>query len=222
MYGRGQQSGLGFGPPFTPPVVKQLLIANAVAYAAQLLLRELGVEGARSAIARARRMLASRGLPPIHLAAIDPADDVIQALAEVGFDSVTHYVLLPDWKGEFQQDYETRAVISAEKWPGFARRSRLPYHPSVTPGWDASPRGADFGQERPRKYPWWPVVVGEHPDKFRSAVERAVRYARGSDLADDDQLVFIASLNEWSEGHYLEPDARHGLGWIRAVRDGRR
>ena len=37
MYGRGQQSGLGFGPPFTPPVVKQLLIANGVVFVAQLL-----------------------------------------------------------------------------------------------------------------------------------------------------------------------------------------
>ena len=35
MYGRGQSSGLGFGPSFTPPVVKQLLIANGVAFVSQ-------------------------------------------------------------------------------------------------------------------------------------------------------------------------------------------
>jgi len=33
--------------------------------------------------------------------------------------------------------------------------------------------------------------------------------------------VFVASLYEWSEGHYLEPDTRFGLGWIEAVRAGR-
>ena len=39
MYGRGYQGGgLGIGPPFTPPVVKQLLIANACVFAAQILL----------------------------------------------------------------------------------------------------------------------------------------------------------------------------------------
>lgn len=40
MYGRGYQGGggLGIGPPFTPPVVKQLLIANAVVFAGQILL----------------------------------------------------------------------------------------------------------------------------------------------------------------------------------------
>ncbi len=28
-------AGLGFGPPFTPPIVKQLLIANAAVFVAQ-------------------------------------------------------------------------------------------------------------------------------------------------------------------------------------------
>ena len=36
MYGRGpQQPGTSFGPPVTPPVVKQLLIINAVVFVAQ-------------------------------------------------------------------------------------------------------------------------------------------------------------------------------------------
>lgn len=38
MYGRGTQ-GFGFGPPVTPPIIKQLLIANAVVFAAQTLAR---------------------------------------------------------------------------------------------------------------------------------------------------------------------------------------
>ncbi|MDH3519360.1 MAG: rhomboid family intramembrane serine protease [Myxococcales bacterium] len=38
MYGRGYQGGgLGFGPPVTPPIIKQLLIANALVFAGQLL-----------------------------------------------------------------------------------------------------------------------------------------------------------------------------------------
>lgn len=89
----------------------------------------------------------------------------------------------------------------------------------MSPGWDASPRGADFGAARPNKYPWWPIVTGEHPDRFREAVAGAVAYARGNPAGE--QLVLVSSLNEWSEGHYLEPDTRFGLGWIEAVRDGR-
>jgi hypothetical protein len=184
-------------------------------------LRELGPDGARRAITRARAMLAADNLPPVHLAAIEPNADVLGQVAAVGFDSVTNYVLLPDWKGEFLQDYAARVAIRAAEWPGIAARAGLPYHPAVAPGWDASPRGADFGPARPDKYPWWPVVVGEHPDRFRAAVAQAVAYARSSGVPEAEQLVFIASLNEWSEGHYLEPDTRFGTAWIEAVRDGR-
>lgn len=34
----------------------------------------------------------------------------------------------------------------------------------------------------------------------------------------DDPLVLVASLIEWSEGHYLEPDERFGMGWLEACR----
>ena len=90
--------------------------------------------------------------------------------------------------------------------------------PSVSPGWDASPRAADFGTERPGKYPWSPVVVGEHPARFQEALARAVRSAG---LSPEEPTVFVASLNEWSEGHYLEPDVRFGTAWLEAVRAAR-
>ena len=178
-------------------------------------LRELGLEDARRAIACAREWLSAHGHPELHLAAIDPAPEVIGELSAAGFDSVTHYVLLPDWKGPSQQDYRACAERRASEWPRFAVESGLPYVPAVAPGWDASPRAADLGRERPGKYPWSPVVVGEHPEHFRAALLRAIEFARRTSPLEP--LVFIASLNEWSEGHYLEPDARFGTGWLQAV-----
>jgi Glycosyltransferase WbsX len=177
-------------------------------------LRELGVDQARRAIAAARARLADLGLPGIHLAAIEPASDLLAQVRAIGFDSVTHYVLLPEWKGPFLQDFSEMAARRAGEWANFAHTSGLPYFPSVSPGWDASPRGADFGEERPRKYPWWPVVVNEHPDRFRDALARAVRHAQ---TTLPDPLVFVSSWNEWAEGHYLEPDLRHGAAWLEAV-----
>jgi len=191
-------------------------------YDSTFLIGELGPAGTREAITRARAMLRAGGFPELYLTAIEPNDERIGLVKQLGFDAVTSYVLLPDWKGEFLQDYDARVAIRAAQWPELAARSGLPYHPAVTPGWDASPRGADFGPRRPNKYPWWPIVTGEHPDRFRAAVARAVAYARASGLPPDQQLVFVASLNEWSEGHYLEPDTRFGFGWVEAVRDGRR
>lgn len=180
-------------------------------------LRELGLPAAREAITRARALLCELGLPDLHLGAIDPAPDVVGALAGVGFDSVTHYVHLPRWKGPPLQDYRAEAAARATEWAGFVARSGLPHHPSVSPGWDASPRGADFGGARPDRYPWSPVVTGEHPALFHEALVRARRFSD----ATAGELALVASLNEWSEGHYLEPDTRFGLGWLEAVRDAR-
>ncbi len=180
--------------------------------------RELGVAGAAAAIAAARRWLLDHGHRDLHLAAIEPNEATLPLVRAVGFDSVTHYVLLPDWKGPFEQDYRDCAARRAGQWTQFAERSGLPYMPAVATGWDASPRGQDFGDARPDKYPWWPVVTGEHPEHFAEALRRARTFR--SPAGVDEPLVLIASLNEWSEGHYLEPDARFGTGWLEAVRDG--
>jgi hypothetical protein len=185
-------------------------------YDSTFFLRELGLEGAAAAVGAARARLLELGFPGLHLASIEPNAEVIGSVRAVGFDSVTHYVLLPDWKGPMLQDYAERARVRAAEWGGFARASGLPYMPAIATGWDASPRGADFGAEKPRKYPWWPVVTGEHPERFHEALSRGVRFATGAPV--EEPLVFVASLNEWSEGHYLEPDVRFGHGWLEAVR----
>ena len=181
--------------------------------------RELGFAGARQAIAAARAWLRSNGFPGLHLAAVEPAAELIGHAREVGFDSVTNYVLLPYWKGPYLQDYVATAARRAGEWAQIARAAGLPYSPSVSPGWDATPRGADFGPERPDRYPWWPIVVGEHPDHFREALSRALAYAGDSGV--NEPMAFIASLNEWGEGHYLEPDDRFGTGWLDAVKAAR-
>ncbi len=184
-------------------------------YDSTFFLAELGLEGAARAVAGARRWLRNRGMPDLHLAAVEPSAACIGSLAAAGFDSVTHYVFLPDWKGPKLQDYREYAELRATQWGSFAERSGLPYMPAVSPGWDASPRAADFGKERPGKYPWSPVITGEHPGLFAEALARARAFR--SPQALDDPLVMVASLNEWSEGHYLEPDEQHGLAWLEAV-----
>ena len=185
-------------------------------YDSTFFVQELGVAGARAAISAARRWLRDHGHRDLHLAAIEPNRDVLPLVHEIGFDSVTHYVLLPDWKGPFEQDYRHYAERRAGEWQSFADASRLPYMPAVAPGWDASPRGADFGDKRPGKYPWSPVITGEHPRLFAAAVQRARAFRSPTSL--DDPLILIASLNEWSEGHYLEPDERFGTAWLEALR----
>jgi hypothetical protein len=57
---------------------------------------ELGVANARNAITAARAWLREHGHRDLHLAAIEPNAEVLPLVRDVGFDSVTHYVLLPD------------------------------------------------------------------------------------------------------------------------------
>lgn len=180
-------------------------------------LRQLGPDGARLAIARARHWLAANGLPPLHLAAVDPVPGDRPLLRTLGFDSVTHYVLLPEWKGDWLQEYAAAAAERTEAWELYARESGLPYCPSVSPGWDATPRSVQFGREKPRQYPWWPIVTGRAPAHFRTALRRALEYAR----EHASPCCHIASWNEWTEGHYLEPDDEFGYGWLEAVREAR-
>ncbi len=189
-------------------------------YDSTFFLEELGPSDAARAIDAARAWLSDHGHRDLHLAAIEPNARALPLVREVGFDSVTHYVHLPDWRGPFLQDYATLAARRATEWAGFAEASGLPYMPAIATGWDATPRGADFGDARPDRYPWSPVVTGEHPDRFREALARALAFR--SPVPVDDPLVLVASLNEWTEGHHLEPDERFGHGMLEAVRAARR
>ncbi len=182
-------------------------------------LRQMGLDTAKSAIERARRWLRDNGFGELHLAAIDPAPQFRGELKRVGFDSVTHYVLLPEWKGKSTQDFEACVSNRISEWPEYRDETALPYFPSVTPGWDATPRSVDYGKEKPKHYPWSPVVTGRSPQKLGAFLERAACFTRQNNPSDP--LCFVSSWNEWSEGHYLEPDETHGFEWLEAVRAAR-
>ena len=181
-------------------------------------LRQLGLELATETIHLAKEYLSEKGYPGLHLMAINPALSRIVDFRRAGFDSVSHYVWLPDWKGSYLQDYGELIKKRSSEWKEFAEKARLPYFPSVSPGWDATPRAAVDGTQLPRRYPWWPVVVGENPSLFSDFLGRAIRFTKNHNVS---QLCFIASWNEWSEGHYLEPDRRFGTEWLEAVRKGK-
>ncbi len=177
-------------------------------------IRQLGVKGAAQAIKMVKGLMRKMGFEGLHVMALNPAPAFMTEYARAGFDSLSHYVFLPEWKGEYIQDFPILAEKRSSEWPDFQRISRLPYFPSVSPGWDATPRGAAHGKERPKRYPWWPVVTGQSPRGFEDFLKRAVAYAS----RNGHPIVFIASMNEWSEGHYLEPDTLHGHAWLEAVK----
>lgn len=179
-------------------------------------LRDITIEKGKEIISLARRWLRENGYPDIFLIALNPAPSFIKAYKYAGFDAVSHYVYLPDWKGEYIQKYEELIPRRVEEWSMFAQQSELVYFPSVSPGWDATPRGKFRETKIPKRYPYWPIVVNESPEKFYTFLKKAYEYNK---KYNSERLIFITSMNEYSEGHYIEPDEDFGFGFLEAVRD---
>lgn len=176
-----------------------------------LFLRQLGATRAATAIARAKERLGG-----LHLVAIDPDLPWRPHLRGLGFDAVSHYVRLPIWKGgPHLQDYDELARLREAEWSGWSRDCDLPYYPSVSVGWDATPRGVWHLDEPPHRFPWSPIVTGATPQRLARHFAAAEHWTLAHNGARGP--VFVASWNEWSEGHALEPSLRHGDAFLRAL-----
>jgi lipopolysaccharide biosynthesis protein len=80
------------------------------------------------------------------------------------------------------------------------------YYPCVIPNWDNTPRSGYLG------------FVGHEstPELFANQIQKAIERVAG--YADDRQIIFIKSWNEWAEGNHLEPDQRYGHAYLQVVR----
>lgn len=59
------------------------------------------------------------------------------------------------------------------------------------------------------------VFVNSSPAAFEAGLRELVE--EGSARPLDDRLVFVNAWNEWAEGNHLEPDLRHGVGYLEAL-----
>lgn len=102
-------------------------------------------------------------------------------------------------------------------WDEAERKFGVPYFPNVTMGWDPSPRCnqddvfGNFG------YPFMNTIGGNTPERFKEALELTKR--RLLSKPGGPRILDINCWNEWTEGSYLEPDQRHGMKYLEAVRD---
>ena len=98
-------------------------------------LRQLGPGLASLAIYKAKDYLIKKGYPGLHLMAINPAPAMIAEFKRSGFDSISHYVWLPDWKGEYQQDYGKLVKNEAENGRVLLiSQGLLTFHPYLQDG----------------------------------------------------------------------------------------
>ena len=175
-----------------------------------------GPAKAREALAHFEQKVRQAGFPGLHLQAIlrarTPGLDAAtrgrmtrsQMLEWLGFDSVTNYTWahLVRPKG----DYVAWAEAATSQWEKWAKEFDIPYFPHVSIGWDNNPRFVALKEN---------IITGSTPVSFAAYLYKATRYLRAR---HQPKLITVNAWNEWCEGSYLEPDMRHGFGYLRAVR----
>jgi lipopolysaccharide biosynthesis protein len=87
-----------------------------------------------------------------------------------------------------------------------ARERDYRHIPCVVVSWDNTPRRGAEGI----------VFINASPEAFGAGLQEAVASVQRE--PPERRLVFVNAWNEWAEGNHLEPDERHGLGYLEAVR----
>jgi glycosyltransferase involved in cell wall biosynthesis len=159
----------------------------------------------RSAVERA-------GLKGIYLVAVETGWDAGWDATSVGFDA----------KLLFQPQFSLLRTVPRSKvcvpgglevydydraWPILAAPPAVPYrrYGTVFPSWDNSPRRGAAGV----------AIHGATPASYEAWLNHTIAQTRSD--PPEHRIVFINAWNEWAEGCYLEPDVKHGRGFLEAT-----
>ena len=186
-----------------------------------------GLERTKAALAEARRRVRAAGLGEVEFNIQNPASpDEVASLKAAGFDSIMHYA------GKPVRDLGTRFAAGekvfdyAELGEGLAARNAayanaaLPYYPSVSTGWDSTPR-CRLDEPFPwnaknAEYPYTMTLTNCTAELFGKYLREARRFAERD--PSHPGLVYINAWNEYTEGCYLLPDNFDGDARLQAVR----
>ena len=184
-----------------------------------------GVEEAKTMLDELRSMVRAAGFPALHLNAVIwgrpilPGEERLIQLPELvrklGFDSATSYVWVHH-VGLEQRETPYRSVFERylEFWESVLQEYDLPYFPNVTVGWDSSPRTIMSEVWEPVGYPYGNLMGDNTPANFEVALREVRRRLENGPV----RTFNINCWNEWTEGSMLEPEARHGYGYLEAIR----
>lgn len=151
--------------------------------------------------------------------------DFIPVLVEAGFHSVFGYniVRTPDYNNipEEKPVVLYRDVIKSHLYIWNECEGKgLPFFPVVTLGCDVSPRWhrkvrlpiIDF-----RKLSYEPIIEDNTPSAFGELCTFCLTHIKKNDSYP--KAMFINAWNEWTEGMYLLPEKRYGIGYLKALQD---
>lgn len=179
-----------------------------------------GVAATTDALGAFRATLSDAAGGPVHLNALSGWESYgPESLAALGFDSYGRYNwadLMPQDQG-LEIEYGPWRTAAQSQWvtdAAAADAAGIAYVPNVTMGWDSTTRMTQDEEIVLGEWPAWPVVTGNTPEAFGGACRDALAFQqdRGSSTP-----IIVNAWNEWTEGSYLEPDRRHGYGYLEAL-----
>jgi hypothetical protein len=181
-----------------------------------------GAEKARTAMAAARAQTQAAGLGSMHFAAFTWRTKTAPQLKDAGFDSLTTYTISNSGKAKSPEQpidqYADLVAHHSEFWKEMDTGD-LPYAPTLTIGWDTTPRWAKdspFPAAR-NEYPYGTVVVGNGPELFRKLCRDAATHVKTAKRPPP--AIMINAWNEWTEGSALLPETEWGTGQLEAVKE---
>lgn len=172
------------------------------------------VDEAAKAFAYFREEVKKAGFPDLHIQQTqggggfmspERAEQMNYMIDKLGIDSEALYNM-----GGFSNDYLVHGANSIAIREQMDEAFDIPVFPTVSIGWDDTPRYPDHGPDGLTRY-------HNTPQAFATYLQKAKEYV----LAHPDQPKFmmINAWNEWVEGSYLLPDRLNGFGYLEAVRD---
>jgi hypothetical protein len=188
-----------------------------------------GIENTRKMFELFRAKVKAAGFKDMHLNAVvwnnpilpgeNAPADVKKVVDTLGFDSVTSYVWIHHYVTKQFPEVEYNTVRDAyfKYWDEAKHKFDQPYYPNITMGWDSSPRTVQSDVFDERGYPFMYILKNNTPENFRQALAMAKDKVEASGMPHP--FITINAWNEWTEGSYLEPDLKHGMQYLEAIRD---
>ncbi|WP_293336573.1 glycoside hydrolase family 99-like domain-containing protein [Microcoleus sp. CAWBG58] len=161
-----------------------------------------------------RKIFRLRGVGEVHLSLAATFNSSFVDPKTLGFDSAVQFpphaitamevpapaAAVPNLSAKFY-DYRDTVLRNTA--------NNLPPHklfPAVMTSWDNTARRKTAAH----------AFIDSHPDAYeiwlRGSIEKVKQRYSG-----DERLVFINAWNEWAEGAHLEPDQKHGHGYLSAT-----
>lgn len=167
-----------------------------------------------------RQLAKENGLGDFYFVATDYNSEHKDELLAKGFDAINNvdyiniYHLMPKWKKALftiartylgiPMIFKYKEAIKYMLHPTSTEREVIPV---IAPNWDHTPRSGSKGT----------VMTNCEPRYFKQLAKEAMSMIKNK--PEQEQIIMLKSWNEWGEGNHMEPDIKHGMGYINALNE---